>query len=371
MVHLRLALLCCTLSAEVRGQVPQIPTVSSHREVIRFAFVGDVNLGTVTMRDGLPDDEGRALFSAARAALSGDVVIANLEGPLIDGGRSTKCGPRSTACYAFGTPRHLADRLRDAGITHVNLANNHASDFGAAGRATTAATLASLGIRSYGASGAVLIDTITIGRTKVRVAMIGFAASPGMKHVRDIAGARLAVAAARGRADVIVVTMHAGAEGARAMHVPDGPERFAGEERGDLRRFTRAVIDEGASIVIGHGPHVLRGLEWYKGVLIAYSLGNFVTYAGFELGAPKDLTAVLQVELDAEGHFVSARIQPFLQKTRAGVVRDTTGRVISMLQKLSREDFGETAAVPDRMGTIVPLARTGGPPGPRGDAASP
>ncbi len=321
---------------------------------LRLAFIGDVNLGTITLKDGLPPDDGRTLFRAAHSALVGDMVIANLEGPLVNGGRSTKCGPRSTACYAFGTPVGLAGRLRDAGITHVNLANNHANDFGPAGKASTAVTLAALGIRLYGAGGEVRVDTVSIGEKRLRVALIGFATSPGMRDVRDIAAARLAVAAARARADIVVVTMHAGAEGSRAIHVPMGPERFAGEDRGDLRRFTRAVIDEGATVVVGHGPHVLRGLEWYKGALITYSLGNFVTYAGFELGDPKDLTAVLQVDIDTTGRVAGARIQPFIQVPRRGVVRDTGARVIPFLRMLSQEDFGASAAVPDSSGSILP-----------------
>jgi len=99
---------------------------------------------------------------------------------------------------------------------------------------------------------------------------------------------------------------------------------------------------------------VLRGLEWYKGALIAYSLGNFVTYAGFELGDPKDLTAVLQVDIDTTGRVAGARIQPFIQVTRRGVVRDTGSRVIPFLRRLSQEDFGASAAVPDSTGRILP-----------------
>jgi len=339
------------------GAQRQESAAGAHRDgsKLRLAFIGDVNLGTITLRDGLPADDGRTLFRAAHSALVGDMVIANLEGPFVNGGRSTKCGPRSTACYAFGTPSGLAVRLRDAGITHVNLANNHANDFGPAGTASTSVTLAALGIRSYGAGGEVRVDTVSIGGTRLRVALIGFATSPGMMDVRDIGAARLAVAAARARADIVVVSMHAGAEGTRAIHVPMGPERFAGENRGELRRFSRAVIDEGASLVVGHGPHVLRGMEWYKGALIAYSLGNFVTYAGFELSAPKDLTAVLQVDLDTTGRVVSARIQPFIQVPRRGVVRDTSSRVLPFVRGLSQEDFGASAALPDSTGRILPV----------------
>ena len=83
---------------------------------------------------------------------------------------------------------------------------------------------------------------------------------------------------------------HGGAEGTNATHVPQGVEKFLGENRGDLRKFSRAVIDAGADLVIGHGPHVLRGMEIYKGRLIAYSLGNFSTWETFSLRGPLGIT---------------------------------------------------------------------------------
>ena len=72
--------------------------------------------------------------------------------------------------------------------------------------------------------------------------------------------------------------MHAGAEGSDRAHVEPGPETYLGEPRGDSVAFTHAVVDAGADLVVGSGPHVLRGLEWYRGRLIAYSLGNASGY---------------------------------------------------------------------------------------------
>ena len=79
-------------------------------------------------------------------------------------------------------------------------------------------------------------------------------------------------------ADLVVVTMHAGAEGSDHQHVDPGTEYFLGENRGDSVAFTHAMVRAGADLVVGSGPHVLRGMEWYRGRLIAYSLGNFVGY---------------------------------------------------------------------------------------------
>ena len=109
---------------------------------------------------------------------------------------------------------------------------------------------------------------------------------------------------AAAQADIVVVAMHAGAEGSGATHVPHGTETFLGENRGDSRRFSHAVIDAGADLVVGSGPHVIRGLERYHGRLIAYSLGNFAGYKNFGTGGTLSLSAILRVELRGDGAFV-------------------------------------------------------------------
>ena len=88
--------------------------------------------------------------------------------------------------------------------------------------------------------------------------------------------------------------MHAGAEGSAATHVPHGTETFLGENRGDSRRFAHAVVDAGADLVVGSGPHVIRGMERYHGRLIAYSLGNFAGYKNFGTGGTLSLSAILR-----------------------------------------------------------------------------
>ena len=109
----------------------------------------------------------------------------------------------------------------------------------------------------------------------IRVAVIGFAPYPWAQSLTNVAAAKRLVARARKRADVVVVTMHAGGEGVAFEHVRPGTETFLGENRGNPLVFSHAVIDAGADLVVGSGPHVLRGIEWYRGRLIVYSLGNF------------------------------------------------------------------------------------------------
>ncbi|HET9726515.1 MAG TPA: CapA family protein, partial [Gemmatimonadales bacterium] len=263
---------------------------------MRLAMVGDINLGTATLPDGIPPDSGRGLLDAARPALSGDLVVGNFEGVLADTGTSDKCArlraaePRlrrkrtrrpvadtatvQPGCYAFRTPTVLAPRLVDAGFTHLNLANNHANDYGPAGRESTDHVLDSLGLRLYGPLGRIAIDTVRRGDSVATVGLIGFATYPFAYDLLDIARSAQVVDSVRPLVDLLVVTFHGGAEGVRALRVPEVAESLGREPRGDLRRWARAVIDAGADAVIGHGPHVLRGIEFYRERPIVYSLGN-------------------------------------------------------------------------------------------------
>lgn len=344
------------------------PPAPRHLANVRFALVGDINLGTLTLPDGVPPDSGRALFGAARPFLGGDLVIGNFEGVLGDSGTTYKCGaegvrvggaevPEPAApsvarrrpaaprtCYAFLTPTHLAPRLREAGFTHLNLANNHANDFGAEARERTQAILDSLGIRNYGPLGRIAIDTVRRGDSLTSVALVGFATYPHSYDLLDIGRSAAVVDSARALADLVVVTFHGGAEGSRALHVPEVAESLGREPRGELRRWARAVIDAGADAVIGHGPHVPRGIEFYRDKPIAYSLGNFLTYRGFNLSGPLGLTGVLQLELDGTGAFRWGRLVPMVQVPRMGPAPDPDGATLDLVRQLSLEDFPGSAA---------------------------
>ena len=343
---------------------------------VRFAFVGDINLGTTTLPDGVPPDSGRGLLDAARGALTGDLVIGNFEGVLADTGTSEKCArdrkesnerkprrkdasrrpakpraaatpdtlPRPAGCYAFRTPTSLAPRLLDGGFTHLNLANNHANDFGPAGRASTERILDSLGLRLYGPLGRIAIDTLRRGDSLTTVGLIGFTTYPYAYDLLDIDRSAAVVDSIRPLVDLLLVTFHGGAEGVRALHVSETAESLGREPRGDLRRWARAVIDAGADAVVGHGPHVLRGIEFYRGRPIAYSLGNFLTYRGFNLSGPLGVTGVLQLELGPDGEFRAGRLVPMAQRPREGPSPDPAGAALDLVARLSEEDFGGSAA---------------------------
>jgi Bacterial capsule synthesis protein PGA_cap len=349
---------------------------------VSLTFVGDINLGTLTFPDGVPADEGRGLFDASRPELQADLVVGNFEGVLGDSGVTYKCGPegrrvpdpdtvfakppprRKTTkpqrpepqrlCYAFLTPPALAPRLVEAGFTHLNLANNHANDFGSEGRATTERILDSIGVRTYGPLGSIAVDTVRRGDSLTTVGLVGFTTYPHSYDLLDIARSAEVVDSVRDLVDLLVVTFHGGAEGSRALHVPEAAESLGREPRGDLRAWARAVVDAGADAVVGHGPHVLRGIEYYRGKPIAYSLGNFLTYRGFNLAGPLGQTGVLRLEAGPEGTWERMRFTPMTQLPGSGPAPDTSGAVLELVRRLSREDFGETAARVGENGEVFP-----------------
>lgn len=325
---------------------------------VTLSFVGDISLGTITLPDGVPADSGRGLLSAVTPLLDGEIVVGNFESAVGDSGTPSKCrrpdGTIRRNCYAFVAPMHLLPRLVEAGFTHVNLANNHANDMGPEGRALTVQALEALGIETYGPLERISIDTLYRADSITVVGLIGFATYSHSYNLLDIGRSEELIASIRPLVDVLVVTFHGGGEGADAVHTPIGPEFLGREPRGDLRTWTRAVVDAGADAVIGHGPHVLRGIEFYRGRPIAYSLGNFATYRGFNLTGALGITAILHLELGPDGIFRSGRIEPLYQPPRAGPRPDPDRRAIELMRRLSAEDFGSTGASITDEGAVLP-----------------
>src|SRR5262249_36006231 len=151
-----------------------------------------------------------------------------------------------------------------------NQANNHAFDYGPLGWHATREALKRAHVKSTGAPGEIVYTT----RSHTRIALAGYSTYPWSGDMNNLELVRANVAEMARLADIVIVFMHAGGEGAAFTHVPRGPEEAFGEPRGDSRAFAHQAIDAGADLVLGSGPHVLRGVERYKGRLIAYSLGD-------------------------------------------------------------------------------------------------
>ena len=331
-----------TKSEEATSTTPAAPKVPAG--VVTIAAVGDVVMGSTP---NLPPAGGRSFFDAVETDLAADVVLGNLEGTLTNAAGS-KCGPKSTSCFAFRTPPSYVRRLKHAGFTVVNLANNHAYDFGRGGLDDTVAALDGAHLAHTGRPGEVAKQKAG----KIRVAVLGFSTYPWSGSMNDVAGVRKAVRRADRQADVVVVMAHMGAEGTTHQHVHRGTEMFLGENRGNPIRFAHAAIDAGADLVVGSGPHVLRGMEWYHGRLIAYSLGNFAGYGVFALGGPLSVSGILRVTLDGAGRFEAGVLVP-TQLVGEGVpALDPAERAHGIVRTLSRSDFGARRVRISRTGTL-------------------
>ncbi len=303
---------------------------------LSIAAVGDLMLGTDYPEPRLPDDDGRAQLAAARPLLSrADIAFGNLEGVLMDGGEPEKQCRNPSACYLFRSPTRFARTFADAGFDVLSLANNHAFDFGEAGRSSTMRALDEAGVRHTGRQG----DVASWQIGDVRVAVIAFAP---FKRSWPMLDPQLAPAAIRRLAhdhDLVIVSMHGGAEGADAEHIPFSTEWYYGENRGDVVKFAHAMIDAGADLVIGHGPHVPRAMELYRGRLIAYSLGNFVTWWGISVAGPKGFAPLLDIEVDGNGQLLSGRVYSFVQQRPNGPRPDPAQRAATMIRRLTGVDF--------------------------------
>jgi poly-gamma-glutamate capsule biosynthesis protein CapA/YwtB (metallophosphatase superfamily) len=158
------------LACSLVGLAPSAAARSHAPATFTFAAVGDIVMGSTP---NLPPDGGAGFFGAVERRLSAEVVLGNLEGTLSTVPSTGKC-VASADCYAFHTPPSYARRLRQAGFTVMNVANNHALDFGPAGQAQTLAALRRAGLKWTGRPGEIAYQRVGA----IRVALLGFAPYP-------------------------------------------------------------------------------------------------------------------------------------------------------------------------------------------------
>jgi poly-gamma-glutamate capsule biosynthesis protein CapA/YwtB (metallophosphatase superfamily) len=302
-----------------------------------LTWVGDMTFGT--LNEWPPDGTG-SLIAAMKPFLHSDLTVGNLESALGDLSMS-KCSPRQKDCYQFEAPPYTAKDLKRDGFSAVNVANNHTLDAGPAGEASTDRALRAAGLRWAGRPGQITYLT----RNGIRIALLGFAPWSYDANALDIPAAESLVRQAKQHAKVVIVMEHLGGEGDDYRHVKPGEEYFLGQDRGNSIAFTHGVIDAGADLVMGSGPHVLRGFQWYHGHLIAYSLGNFSGYNTLGLDPYTSVSAILHVTLNARGKFVKGSITP-LRLVAPGVPeRDPDRTATRYVNSLSRADFSGNGAV--------------------------
>ncbi|MDM8569257.1 CapA family protein [Thiotrichales bacterium HSG1] len=311
-------------------------SISYAQGTISVIGVGDVMLGTdYPSAKYLPVNRGKNLLKTLNATLkNADLTFGNLEGTILNGGNTIK---NCKKCYAFRMPEYLADNLTTAGFDLMSVANNHIRDFGQRGLINTLKVLDKLDIKT---AGLVKHRTdVTFTKNGVKYGFAAFAPNIGTVDIRDIANAKKIVTNLAAKSDIVIVSFHGGAEGSKNQRVRNKNEYFYGENRGNVYKFSHAVIDAGADIVFGHGPHVTRAIEVYKNRFIAYSLGNFCTYGRFSLRGVTGVAPIIKVNVDQQdGSFVNAKITSIKQIKNNKVIIDPHGKALNLIRKLTKAD---------------------------------
>ncbi len=321
-------------------------------DTVSIAAVGDIMVGTNFPNKGyLPRDSGSYLWDHVRSILQeADITFGNLEGTILnEGGEQKECN-NPKLCYLFRSPEYLAENFREVGFDLMSVANNHANDFGETGRINTQRVLDSLGINHAGS-----VDqpfTITkIGQ--LRIGFCAFAPNRGTVSIHQYENIQATIQSLDTLTDIVIASFHAGAEGSKHQHITRKREYYYGEDRGNVYELAHLMIDYGADIVLGHGPHIVRAIEVYKDRMIAYSLGNFLTYGRFNLRGLAGEAPILEVKTDASGAFLAGKIHAFQQSYSLGPRNDSNLSSIKTIQRLSLEDFPENPVMIDDSGSIV------------------
>jgi len=315
---------------------------SLFKKNIVITGVGDIMLGTSFPSENyLPPHDNPLLLlgDLADTLAASDITFGNLEGSFLDDGEPAKKCRDTTRCYLFRMPERYAGALAASGFDIISLANNHSGDFGTAGRARTGQLLDSLGIYY---AGLVERPSSIFSRDSVTYGFCAFAPNAGTVSINETDKAEEIVKQLAGNCDIVIVSFHGGAEGAEYQRVPKSEEILFGESRGNVHDFAHRMIDAGADVILGHGPHVTRAIEVYKERFIGYSLGNFCTYGRFNLSGPNGIAPVIKVKTDAEGRFLSGRIIPVFQSYSGGVRVDPSDRVTAKVRELTMLDFPDS-----------------------------
>jgi poly-gamma-glutamate capsule biosynthesis protein CapA/YwtB (metallophosphatase superfamily) len=332
--------------------LPILPPATEEQifpDSITIQAVGDVIPGTNYPNHRLPNNKNQLIPKSVRAYLQGaDILFGNFESSLTSHPYSTKDISKGQI-FAFRSPPGYAKLFADVGFDVFNIANNHAKDFGLVGFRDTVKNLAQVGIDTVGHKNQILL----LQANNVKVAMLGFAPYEYYNSIHDLEAAKDLISEAQKKADVVIVSMHSGAEGTGALRTQNQTEYFYGENRGNSVQFARTMIDAGADLVLGHGPHVPRAMEIYKNKLIAYSLGNFLGYRTLSTTAETGYSMILEVKLNQTGELVGGKIIP-VRMDKQGIPHiDQRFRTVGLLRDLMEKDFPKTAVEINRKGEIV------------------
>jgi len=276
----------------------------------------------------------------------GDITIGNLEGPIgYDGLQIIDKGFHG---YSFRFAPGAAKILKHAGFTALNLANNHTFDCTGEGLYETYLAFYRSGILPVG-----LYElpwhipelplaaqwTMPIQKIKgLKVALLGFASREVFKSINYTRECIDVIRIAKKASDLCIVTFHGGAE--LSNRAVNQTEYYLDERRGNTIAFARAAIDAGADLVFGHGPHVLRGMDFYKRKVIAYSLGNFCDRGLMKYIYPGNTniqkSVILEVVLNERGDYIKAKVYPVTTAEKGMPMLDPKQQGIEILNTFSR-----------------------------------
>lgn len=326
---------------------PFKPKIVPSYNTISLTAVGDLQMGAsctpVIKKKGYcyPFDSTEMIIKKA------DIAIANLEAPFAEKGRPFN------KTFTFKVPFDFLQGPLAAGFDIFTLANNHILDYGNQGLFTTLHALDSVGIKHCGA-GKDLADAekpCIINYGKWRIGFLAFSltypaefwayknkpgtAYPNIQRIKKILNNL------KENTNLIVVSFHWG---------------------GELKKFPKPyqilyahqVIDYGADIVLGHHPHILQGLEFYKGKLIAYSLGNYV-FGSYSRNVKYSM--ILKLRYDCKGFLLAEVIPIYVYNPEVNfqpvILRgEDKMKVIKELNRISRK-FNKGKNIISKTGLIV------------------
>jgi poly-gamma-glutamate capsule biosynthesis protein CapA/YwtB (metallophosphatase superfamily) len=320
--------------------------VYAAKDTLSFVAVGDIMMGLNYPNNApvLPPQDGALTFASVQDVLrSADITVGNLEGVLLDSGGNAKQCSNPSVCYVFRMPESYVKLLVDAGFNLLGIANNHSGDFGETGRKSTQKVLKGAGIGYAGFEETA--ETYVFTKNGVRYGFVAFAPNNGTVRFHDTEKAKRLISELREKSDIVIVAMHIGAEGSNYTRITRKTEMFVGENRGNPYEFARLAIDAGADMVFGHGPHVPRAIDIYKGKFIAYSLGNFATNTSVNISGVSGYAPIIKIKTDSKGNFIEGEIISVIQSGENGARRpflDKTGACIKKIKELTELDIPET-----------------------------
>jgi len=326
---------------------PILDEITPAKEKVSILGVGDIMLGSnypSPSESYLP--KGNTLINVRDIIRGADLSFGNLEGTFLNSGGTPKS---CEECFSFRMPDSYVEYLK--GFNILSLANNHSGDFGGVGKKNTMELLDKAGIHYAGLTEC---PFTTFEKDGIKYGFCAFAPNgySGVMHFNDV---NKIIKELDSKCDIVIVSLHMGAEGQSRRHISRKTEYFLGENRGNPYKLARTAIDAGADIVFGHGPHVTRAVDLYKNRFIAYSLGNFATYGRFDISGVCGISPIIKIYVNRKGEFLSGKIYSIKLVEKGIPVVDKEQRALKGISDLTRSDIPESQLIIKTDGVIEPL----------------